>query len=124
MTIDIVLNKDTTPSLTEPFCTKEDEEITLNFRSEYELNYAKITLVNGDVKGTYDFEKQFVVPDKFMFEGRLHISIELLYDNRVVKKWAIMPVKIEKTSSGLKIYDYLSSIEERLKAVEKYQEII
>ncbi len=123
MKINIKLTRETTPRLTEPFTVKEDKNILLSFITDYELKTAKITLTNGDITDTFNFEKDFIVPDKFMFVGRLFIYVEMFVGDKSVKKWEILPISIERTNTGLKIFDYLSSIEERLKVVERYQEI-
>ncbi len=124
MKVNIKLTKETTPRLTEPFSVNEDKEIILCFNTEYELQSAKITLANGDAFGSFDFKKEFTVPDKFIFVGRLFICVEMYMGDKVVKKWEVFPISIEETPTGLKIFDYLTSLDERLKKVERYQEII
>ena len=124
MEIKIKLPKENGIRIAEPFTTKEDDNLIINFETEYELNAAKIFLQNGDISGVYDFKKVFTVPDKFMFAGRLMGKVEMLVGGKVAKRWEIFPVDITQTPEGLKFVDCLTAFDERLKKVERFTEII
>ena len=124
MEIKIKLPKENGARLAEPFTTKETDNIVINFETEYELNAAKITLNNGDINGVYDFKKVFEIPEKFMFAGRLFGKVEMYVGGKVVKRWEIFPIDIAQTPEGLKLVDCLTAFDDRLKKVERYQEII
>lgn len=124
MEIKIKLSKENGVRIVEPFCAKEDETLIIDFETEYELSTAKIFLNNGETSGVYDFKRVFEVPKKFMFEGRLTGTVEMIVSGRVAKCWEIFPVDITRTVEGLKFVDCLTAFDERLKKVERFIEII
>lgn len=125
MKINFTLTKNTGLRLTEPFNIKDDEEIILHFDTDYDMSSSKIIVRNGDVSESFEFAQDFVVPDKFLFDGRLYVTIELnTHVGKLVKRWEFMPIRISLTDSGIQLIDTLSDLEKRVLALEKYHEII
>lgn len=124
MLIKIKLPKECGIHITEPFNVKETENLDLLFQTEYDLHSAKIEIKNGDVYGEYDYSQRFNIPEKFMFAGNLFVKVKMLIGNNVAKIWEIMPIKITQTPEGLLLVDFLTSLDVRLKALEKFHEII
>lgn len=124
MEVKIKLTKENGIHITEPFNIKETENLDLLFQTEYDLHSAKIEIKNGDVCDEYNYSQRFAIPEKFMFVGNLFVKIKMLIGKNVAKIWEIMPIKITQTPEGLKLVDCLTAFDERLKKVERYQEII
>lgn len=124
MNITIKLTKNTVPCLSGPFKAKENEDITFNFKTNYVLHSAKIEVKNGNICEEFDYCQSFTIPEKFMFAGNLFVTVKMLIRNNVAKRWEIMPIKIIQTPEGLYLVDFLTSLDERLKVIEKFHEII
>lgn len=124
MEVKIKLTKQNGLTITEPFNVKESEDLNLLFQTEYDLHSAKIEVQNGETHGEYGYSQRFTIPDKFMFAGNLFIKVKMLIGNNVAKLWEIMPIKITQTPEGLCFVDFLTDMDRRMKALEKFHEII
>ena len=124
MEVKIRLKKENGLHITEPFNVKESESLDLLFQTEYDLHSAKIEVKNGDIYGEYDYSQRFAIPEKFMFAGNLFVKIKMFIGKNVAKIWEIMPIKITQTPEGLLLVDFLTSLDDRLKTLEKFHEII
>lgn len=124
MEVKIKLTKENGIHITEPFNVKETENLDLLFQTEYDLHSAKIEVKNGDICGEYDYSQRFAIPEKFMFAGNLFVKIKMFIGKNVAKIWEIMPIKITQTPEGLLLVDFLTSLDDRLKTLEKFHEII
>lgn len=126
MKLNLVLGRETALKLTEEFKVKDTEPILIKFETEYDLSSAVITLQNKTVVDEFNFSKQFEVPDKFLFDGRLFITVEMKLVGQTVKKWTFTPIRIKQNNEEeiLEFYDFLTDLEERIKKMEKIHEII
>ena len=124
MEVKIKLTKENGIHITEPFNVKETENLDLLFQTEYDLHSAKIEVKNGDICEEYNYSKPFAIPEKFMFAGNLFVKVKMMIGKNVAKIWEIMPIKITQTPEGLFLVDFLTSLDVRLKALEKFHEII
>ena len=90
----------------EPFLLPD--ELQLEFKSKsVQLNNAFISLKNGNEKGQFKIKNPFVVPQRFLFGGNLEMSVKSYVGETVVKKWAIIPIKLVETEYGIHAFDFL-----------------
>ena len=124
MEVKIKLTKENGLHITEPFNIKESESLDLLFQTEYDLRSARVEIKNGDICEEHDFSQRFTIPEKFMFAGNLFVKVKMIIGKNVAKIWEIMPIKITQTPEGLYLVDFLTSLDTRLKSLEKFHEII
>ena len=93
----------------EPFLLPD--ELQLEFKSKsVQLNNAFISLKNGNEKGQFKMKNPFVVPQRFLFGGNLEITIKSYVGETVIKKWAIVPIKLIETEYGIHAFDFLEML--------------
>ena len=125
MIIKVKLKKETSGRLIDNIKVNDTENIVLRFESEYDLSQAKLQLNNGDAVDEYPFRNDFTVPDKFLFKGRLFISVAMYSrQGALIKKWEFFPLTVNLEDGKTILYDYLTDLENRLKKVEENQEIL
>ena len=102
---------------TEPFLLPGT--LTLKFNAiGYDMQNAFISIQNGTIKGHYRYKKEFVIDEKFLFSGKLNITVHLYMDEKVVKEWHVLPLKIVETEFGIQCFDFLTELEKKIESLE------
>lgn len=98
---------------TEPFILPD----TLSFDIEnpcYDLSQSFITLRNGEVQDTFKFTRPFIVPDNFLFAGRLEAKITAYHNGEIVKSWALFPIKIIEADGNIIAFDEINALNKEI----------
>lgn len=105
----------------EPFIINANDGLTLEFKSTYYLlSDIIITLKNGLNKGHYRVsERLFPVPEKFLISGKLEISVALIVNGDVAKKWDCVPVIMKETETEVNTFEELSELEKKHEELKK-----
>lgn len=108
----------------EPFLIPDELELEFKCKS-VQLNNAFISLKNGNEKGQYKLKNPFVVPERFLFGGNLEISIKSYVGETIIKKWAVIPIKLIESEYGIHAFDFLDLLNEKYnKLFAKVNELI
>lgn len=105
----------------EPFIINANDGLTLEFKSTYYLlSDIIITLKNGLNKGNYRVsERLFPVPEKFLISGKLEISVALIVNGDVAKKWDCVPIIIKETETEVNAFEELAELEKKHEELKK-----
>lgn len=97
-------------SNTEPFIVPD----TLAFDFEnpcYDLSHSFITLKNGTVWGVFPFRNGFIVPNEFLFAGRLNATISAYTSGgEKFKEFKLLPIKIIEANGEIFAFDEIDGI--------------
>jgi|GEM_PF-3271516 len=123
--INIMLKKKTGVTIPENTVLEDSADLVLHIDSDYDMTRAKILLKNGDVTDEYPFKSDFIVPDKFLFKGRLFISVAMYSrQGALIKKWEFFPIAVRLEDGKTVLYDYLTDLEKRVAILEERTKII
>ena len=126
----LIINKEQLIRLgdSEPFYLVENEKLLLDFDTFYNLTNALITLKNNQIKKVLRVVKDLEVPSELIFSGKLEICIDLVSEEKVIKHWDCLPIKIIEHEGKLKCYEEfraeLNALTQRIKALEDAHKII
>lgn len=103
-----------------------DAALSFEFKSEYDLSNAVITLTNGGLTKNFKFAKKFDVPNDFMFEGRIIVIVDMYLEGKIAKSWRVPPIRIKEAENNkfgaydelYRLENALSNLENKLIAVE------
>lgn len=97
----------------EPFLLPDN--LILEFKHiGYDLSNAFITLRNGEKIIKEKLTKQYEVPVDVLFEGDLHVKIEMYLHGEKAKEWTGAPIRVIETEKGLQLNDLLYDIEKKV----------
>lgn len=99
------------------------DSLKLHFKVEgvgYDLSEAFIVLKNGTAKGKYRLTQDFEVPDKFLFEGYLYMSIDVYLKGEKNYTIQVYPIKLVEANGETVVYDVIQSLEERISHLETF----
>lgn len=109
-------------STREPFLLAEGENLTVEFKSDYELTGAIVNLENGKKNAQVKLNgTTFDVPQSLIMAGSLYMDVNLYAYGRIVKTFVVEPIVLTSASPTLKGHPELELIKETL---SKQEEII
>ncbi len=91
----------------------------IHFNTAYDLTDGEIRLKNGSLKKSFAFSKDFLIPDEFLFDGRLYVKVEMKMAGKTVKHWDFAPIRIIETEGGYEFQDEISELQSKVADLEK-----
>ena len=122
----IELNQNGIGRLTERESFLLPDNLELEFKTKnYDLSNAFISLKNGAEEGKFKLTFPFVVDKRFLFGGKLEMTLRIYVKDTLVKTFAITPIKLIETTYGIRAFDFLSALKDKYnKLFDKVNELI
>lgn len=106
------------------FSLKTGDQPVLKFKTAYEMKNGKIRLKNGILEKSFDYSEDFLIPEEFIFEGRLFVRVEMILLGKIVKHWELSPLKIVNVDDGYEFQDEMTDLQNRLTECEKKLKVL
>lgn len=108
----------------EPFIIGVNDFLDLEFKSVYYLpTDLVICLKNGKLQENFRVkDAKLNVPGNFLFSGKLEITVSLLVNGDVAKKWACVPIIIKETDTEITAFDELTALQKDYVSLKNYAE--
>ena len=96
----------------EPFIIGVNDFLDLEFKSAYYLpTDLVICLKNGKLQENFRVkDAKLNVPGNFLFSGKLEMTVSLLVNGDVAKKWTCVPIIIKETDTEITAFDELEEV--------------
>lgn len=106
----------------EPFVVAENEQLELEFQTEYKIDDILITVKNSNIKTTKPYRitgNTFIVPREFYIAGLLYLQIDLLLRGETVKSWTVEPIVIKELHAGFEGVTEIDELKSQITHLEK-----
>ena len=95
------------------------DAVRIHFNTAYDMTDGEIRLKNGTLKKFFAFSKDFLIPDEFLFDGRLYVRVEMKMAGRTVKHWDFAPIRIMETEGGYEFQDEISELQAEVEDLKR-----